>query len=196
MGVGAMMGLGTNKGDLPLQMRAAVVPGGARFRTAGRGITSPEPGRSDVSYWLTTEAQVREAVREQVALKMDLTTAWVDDRDGNYTKLSPALYTAVIDEAHRHGLKVTAHIFNLSGAKALLRAGIDAFAHGIRDVDVDAEALALFQQHSKVVLAPNLPVRGVTADLSRLKDAVPPADLAKLQAASLDWPAARPAFAV
>ena len=48
MGVGAMMSLGTDKGDLPFQMRAASVPDGARFRTAGRGITAPEPGRFQV----------------------------------------------------------------------------------------------------------------------------------------------------
>lgn len=196
MGVGAMMSLGTDKGDLPFQMRAASVPDGARFRTAGRGITAPEPGRSDVPYWVTTEAQAREAVREQAALKVDLIKIWVDDRDGKYTKLSPALYTPVIDEAHKHGLKVTAHIFNLADAKALLRAGIDAFAHGIRDVDVDAEVLALFKERPKVVVVPNLPDRGVAADLSWLTGSVPAADLAKLQAAAVDRPAARPAFAI
>ncbi|MGE0393740.1 MAG: amidohydrolase family protein [Vicinamibacterales bacterium] len=196
MGVGAMMSLGTDKGDLPFQMRAASVPDGARFRTAGRGITAPEPGRSDVPYWVTTEAQARQAVREQAALKVDLIKIWVDDRDGKYTKLSPALYTAVIDEAHKHGLKVTAHIFSLADAKALLRAGIDAFAHGIRDVDVDAEALALFKERPKVVVVPNLPDRGVAADLSWLAGSVPAADLAKLQAAAVDRPAARPAFAI
>ena len=58
---------------------------------------------------------------------------------GKYTKLSPALYTAVIDEAHKNKLRVTAHIFALEDAKGLLKAGIDAFAHGIRDTDADAE---------------------------------------------------------
>ena len=47
-----------------------------------------------------------------------------------YEKLAPELYAAVIDEAHQNGLRVTAHIFNLADAKALLRAGLDAFAHG------------------------------------------------------------------
>ena len=52
---------------------------------------------------------------------------WVDDRDGKYQKLTPALYGAVIDEAHKNGLRVTAHIFKLDDAKGLLKAGVDAF---------------------------------------------------------------------
>ncbi len=195
-GVGALMSLGTDKGDLAFQMRATVVPDGARFRTAGRGITTPEPGRSDVPYWVTTPEQARQAVREQAALKVDLIKIWVDDRDGKYVKLSPPLYSAVIDESHAHGLKVTAHIFNLSDAKGLLAAGIDAFAHGIRDVDVDAEVLALFKSHPRVVLVPNLPDRGVATDLSWVDGALPPAELAKLQAGAVDHPEARAAFAL
>ncbi len=195
-GVGAMLSLGTDKGDLPFQIRGTVVPDAARFRTAGRGITTPEPGRSDVPYWVTTEEQARQAVREQAALKVDIIKIWVDDRDGKYQKLSPPLYTAVIDEAHKHGLKVTAHIFNLSDAKGLLRAGLDAFAHGIRDVDVDDEVIALFKARPHVVLVPNLPDRGVASDLSWLKDSMPAGDLAKLQAAATDRPQVQQGFAL
>ena len=54
----------------------------ARYFLAGRGITMPEPGRSDVPYWVTTEAEARKAVQEQAALKVDLIKIWVDDRDG------------------------------------------------------------------------------------------------------------------
>ena len=42
-------------------------------------------------------------------------------------KLSPALYRAIIDEAHTHDLRVLAHIATLADAKALLRAGLDGF---------------------------------------------------------------------
>ena len=195
-GVGAMLSLGTDKGDVAFQIRGTTVPDGARFRTAGRGITSPEPGRSDVPYWVTTEEQARQAVREQAALKVDIIKIWVDDRDGKYQKLSPPLYTAVIDEAHKHGLKVTAHIFNLSDAKGLLRAGLDAFAHGIRDVEVDDEVLALFKARRHVVLVPNLPDRGVASDMSWLTGSLPAGDLAKLQSAATDRPQVQQAFAL
>ena len=55
-------------------------------------------------------------------------------------------------------MRVTAHIFTLEDAKGLLRAGIDAFAHGIRDQDVDDEVIALFKERPDVVLVPNLQV--------------------------------------
>ena len=38
-------------------MRGQAMPGAARFLTAGRGITMPEPGRTTVPYWVTTEAE-------------------------------------------------------------------------------------------------------------------------------------------
>ena len=56
-------------------------------------------------------------------------------------KLTPELYGAIIDEAHKRGLRVTAHVFTLEDAKGLLRAGLDAFAHGVRDRDIDDEGV-------------------------------------------------------
>lgn len=195
-GVGAAMSLGQDNGDAPFQIRAEPVPGAARFRTAGRGITMPEPGRSEAPYWITTEAEGRRAVRELAARKVDIVKVWVDDRDGKYKKLPPELYGPVIDEAHKAGLRVTAHIFNLADAKGLLRAGVDAFAHGIRDVDVDDEVMALFKERPHVVVVPNLPDRGVATDLSWLAGSMPADELAKLQQGAVDRPEAQKAFAV
>src|SRR3989442_9405896 len=110
------MSLGQDRGDVPFQMRAQPLPGGARFFTAGRGITMPEPGRTDAPYWITTEAEGRKAVQELAAQKVDIVKIWVDDRNGQYKKLTPELYRAIIDEAHRRGLRVTAHIFELEDA--------------------------------------------------------------------------------
>ena len=195
-GVGAVMSLGQDPGDLAFQIRDETFPNAARFRSAGRGITSPEPGRTDIPYWVTSEAEVRTAVQELAARKVDIVKIWVDDRDGMYTKLSPALYGAAIDEAHRHGLRVTAHIFALDDAKGLLRAGVDAFAHGVRDRDIDEAFVLLIKQHPNVVLVPNLPGRGVAADLGWLQDSVPFAELQKLQAAATDRPDLQQVFAI
>lgn len=195
-GVGATMSLGQDTGDLPFQVRAETLPGAARFRTAGRGITGREPGRSEIPYWITTEAEARKAVEELAAAKVDIVKIWVDDRNGMYQKLSPALYGAVIDEAHRRMLRVTAHIFTLEDAKGLLRAGIDAFAHGVRDKDIDDEGLALFKARPNLVVVPNLPDRGVATDLSWLKDSIPSGELQKLQAAATDRPDVQAAFAI
>jgi imidazolonepropionase-like amidohydrolase len=195
-GVGAVMSLGQDSGEVPFQIRGEAIAGAARYRTAGRGITAPEPGRTEIPYWITTEAQARKAVQELAAQKVDLVKIWVDDRDGKYPKLTPALYGAVIDEAHRRGLRVTAHIFSLDDAKGLLRAGIDAFAHGVRDRDVDDEIIGLFKQRRNVVVVPNLPDRGVGTDLSWLRDSIPAGELQKLQAAATDRPDVQRAFAI
>ena len=195
-GIGAAMSLGQDPGDLPIQMRDEEIPGAARYRTAGVGITSPEPGRSEIPYWVTTEEEARQAVREQAARKVDFVKIWVDDRDGKYEKLSPELYGAVIDEAHQHGLRVTAHIFNLEDAKGLMQAGIDAFAHGVRDTDVDEAIIEMFKERPDFVVVPNLPNRGVASDLGWLSSSIPPEQLEALQAAATENPVAQAAFAI
>jgi imidazolonepropionase-like amidohydrolase len=196
-GVGVAVSLGQDAGDLPFQVRDEVIPGAARFRTAGRGLSAPEPGRSEVPYWVTTEEQARKAVQELGARKVDLVKIWVDDRGGKYMKLSPALSRAIIEEAHTHGLRVTAHIFTLEDAKGLLRSGVDAFAHGIRDRDIDDEVVGLFKQRPNVVVVPNLPDRGVKTDLSWLRDSVSAGEFQKLQAAAAtDRPEAQATFGI
>ncbi len=195
-GVGVVMSLGQDSGDLPFQMREETILDAARYRTAGRGITMPEPGRSDAPYWITSQEEGRKAVQELAARKVDLVKIWVDDRDGKYKKLTPDLYGAIIDEAHRRGLRVTAHIFTLEDGKGLLRAGIDAFAHGVRDRDIDEEFVTLIKQRPNLVLVPNLPDRGVATNLGWLRDSIPAGELQKLQAAATDRPDAQKVFAI
>ena len=193
-GASAVVSLGSDAGDVPFQVRDEAIPGAARFLTAGRGITRPEPGRSDVPFWIGTAEEGRAAIRELAARGVDIVKIWVDDRGGQYEKLTPEMYAAIIDEAHGSGLTVTAHIFNLEDAKGLLRAGIDAFAHGVRDRDVDEEFLAL--AGSGVVYVPNLPDPGVARDLGWLAGTVPPAALAEMQAAATDRPEAADAYGI
>ena len=154
-GVSAALSMGTAETENELQMRGETTPGMARVFTAWRGITRPEPGRSKAPFWIDTEADGRKAVQELAAHKVDIVKIWVDDRDGKYPKLTPALYGAVIDEAHKNGLRVTAHIFTLEDGKGLLRAGVDAFAHSVRDKDVD-EAFVAMMKRRDVCYCPTL----------------------------------------
>jgi imidazolonepropionase-like amidohydrolase len=184
-GVSAALSLGTDKYDV-LDMRSQVIPGAARFFSAGRGITMPEPGRITVPHWITTEEEGRKAVQELAAQKVDIVKVWVDTRDDKYKKVPPEIYGPMIDEAHKLGLRVTAHIFNMEDAKGLMRANLDAFAHGVRDKDVDEETVAMFKARPGLILTPNLPDRGVKTDLSWLKPGLPAAEFEKLEAANTD----------
>jgi imidazolonepropionase-like amidohydrolase len=185
-GVGAAMNMGMSETETDLELRGETKPGMARVLTAWRGITRPEPGRSKAPFWINTEAEGRAAVHELAAHKVDLVKIWIDTRDGKYEKLTPALYGAVIDEAHKAGLRVTAHIFTLEDAKGALRAGVDAFAHSVRDRDVDDEFMMLVRQHPNLVVNPNLPDRGVRVDVSWLKPSLSPAEMQKVEAANVD----------
>jgi imidazolonepropionase-like amidohydrolase len=196
-GVAAVISLGQDNNDVAFQVRQEIIPGAARLRTAGRGITSPEPGRTEAPYWVTTEAEARKAVQELAAKKVDMVKIWVDDRDGKYKKLTPALYGAIIDEAHKHSLRVTAHIVTLEDAKGLLGAGLDGFAHTVRDRDIDDEFVSLVKQRKNLFYVPNLPDRGVKTDMSWLSESVSPDELKKLQeGASTDRPSAQQVFGI
>jgi imidazolonepropionase-like amidohydrolase len=195
-GVGAAMNMGMSETEADLQLRGDPQPGAARIVTAWRGITRPEPGRSTAPFWINTEAEGRAAVLELAKRKVDLVKIWIDDRDGKYSKLTPPLYSAIIDEAHHNGLRVTAHIFTLEDAKGALRAGVDAFAHSVRDRDVDDEFMMLVKQHPDLVVNPNLPDRGVKVDLSWLRASLPAAEMQKLEDENTDRPNAQEFFGI
>ena len=186
-GVGAALSLGTDTYEV-LELRGQAIPGAARYLSAGRGITMPEPGRTTVPYWVTSEAEGRKAVEElagaQGRHRQDLGRhpGWEVQE-----AVTPEIYGAIIDEAHKRGLRVTAHIFELEDAKGLIRAGIDAFAHGVRDRDVDDELMAMLKQRPNLVVTPNLPDRGVKVDLGWLQGrACRAEEFAKLEAANTD----------
>jgi len=195
-GVSAALSMGLDNTEATYAQRAATTTGVARLFTAGRGITAPEKGRTEVPFWITTPEEGRKAVQENAAKKVDLIKIWVDDRDGKFPKLTPALYGAVIDEAHRQKLRVSAHIFSLEDAKGLLKAGIDSFAHGIRDRDMDDEAAALLKARPAFVLIPNMPDRGVAADYGWLKGRIPDGEQQKIQAGSTDRPQVAATWAI
>lgn len=78
-------------------------------------------------------------------MKPDVIKIRVDDNLGTTAKMAPAVYRAVIDEAHARKLRVAAHIFYLADAKDLVRAGVDVIAHSVRDRDVDDDFINLMR---------------------------------------------------
>jgi imidazolonepropionase-like amidohydrolase len=192
-GVSAAMSMGTDNLEL-LDMRNKETPGMARFFSAGKGISRTEgPGRPTAQ--INSAAEGRKAVQDNVKLGVDIIKVWVDDREGKVDKVLPDQYAAIIDEAHKNNVRVTAHIFNEFDGKGLIRAGLDAFAHSVRDKDIDDEMLALYKSRP-IVVNPNLPDRGVKKDISWLKAGLAPADYAKMEEANTDRPKAAAAYGI
>src|SRR5215207_1771468 len=52
-GVSAALSMGTDPYEV-LNVRGEAIPDAARFLSAGRGITMPEPGRTTAPIWITT----------------------------------------------------------------------------------------------------------------------------------------------
>jgi imidazolonepropionase-like amidohydrolase len=162
-GVAAVQSQGIEKGDVTYNVRAdqeAGKLGGARLRIAGRGIGAPNAGPggaayTGIAYEVTTEDQTRKAVQELAANKVNLVKIWVDDRNGRAPRLAPNLYRAAIDEGHKHGLKVNAHVFYHADAVDLVNAGIDGFAHLVRDKEMDDDLISSIVRRNVYVM-PNL----------------------------------------
>src|SRR6516165_5143662 len=118
-GVGAVVGVGdlvdrsdmkggrTGWGDVVLRVRDEIIPNAALFKTSGAGMAWPgsgaqgDPSRVDVAYPVTTAEEARAAVRDYVRIKPAFIKIWVDDRAGRIRTLTPLLYGAILDEAHR-----------------------------------------------------------------------------------------------
>jgi imidazolonepropionase-like amidohydrolase len=111
-------------------------------------VSGPVLAPNDV---VEARAQVA-ALAEQ---KVDIVKIRVDDNLGTTQKMAPDVYRAVIDEAHRRGLRVAAHLFYLADAKSLLAAGADLLAHSVRDADVDADLIGALKS-SGVCVSPTL----------------------------------------
>jgi imidazolonepropionase-like amidohydrolase len=88
----------------------------------------------------------RRLVAEDQALTVDIVKIRVDDNLGTTPKMAREIYRAVIDEAHKRGLRVAVHLFYLDDAKDVLDAGADFIAHSVRDTDVDGAFIAMLKR--------------------------------------------------
>jgi imidazolonepropionase-like amidohydrolase len=155
-GVTGVLSLGLNRVilyDWRNEQKAGKLPGADIFiGDRGIGVMKGAPPLNvadEQVYRPNTPDEARAAVKEMATRHPDMLKIWVDDLFGSAAKMPPEIFTALIaqahaaaDEAHKHGLRVAAHVFYLADAKALLDAGIDAFAHSIRDTVVDPEFIA------------------------------------------------------
>ncbi len=116
----------------------------ARFTTPlGHGM---EGGRGDFHTQLAlTPREARNAVRRIALYKPDLlkvfTDGWRYGADPDMTSMEEATLRALVEEAHKLGLKVVTHTVTVRRAREAARAGVDVIGHGIGDAVLDPESL-------------------------------------------------------
>jgi imidazolonepropionase-like amidohydrolase len=163
-GVTSVASMGTDQ-PLVYQIRAEQRSGRptvTRIFTAGRGFTvkggypGTNPGMEGVPYEVSSPEEAVRDVDELATHHPDLVKIWVEDHFGTVPKIPIRLSSAIIQEAHKHGLKVVAHVFYLQDAKELAAAGLDGFAHSVRDKPVDDELIRLMKQHGTWQMAATL----------------------------------------
>ncbi len=145
---------------------------GARFETVGRGLAWPGTGpivaaRNDTPYAIFTPWMAEVAVRELAEHDVPFVKLWVEDRDGFQVPgrkgpfvLTPDISKAAVAEAHRHGLRIMAHVKTVPELKDLLRAGVDMWTHPIADVPADEELLTLLEERPDLWYLPVLTPAG------------------------------------
>jgi imidazolonepropionase-like amidohydrolase len=163
-GVTSMLSLGINR-DLIYEVRGLQRAGkldGASVYSGDRGIGVPNaapplPHAPDQLYQPMTPAEARADVDAMASRHADMVKIWVDNLHGTKPSMDPAIYRAVIDQAHRQGLHVAAHVYYLADAKALVSDGVDVLAHSVRDQTIDQELLSAMKQRG-VFYIPTLTV--------------------------------------
>lgn len=163
-GIGHVLALGT---DRPLLFNAGLrdssVAGqlpGAVIHTAGRGFTVPggvPPNISgfDLLFRPASATTARLMMDSLAGWHPDAVKMWVDDGGGRFAKMDSAIYTAIIESAHHYKIPVASHLYYLADARKLAAAGVDIFAHSIRDKDIDAALLQLMKKRG-IVYIPTL----------------------------------------
>jgi imidazolonepropionase-like amidohydrolase len=147
---------------------------GPRMQVAGPGIVNTnKAGGSYIpgtppgfvgAQVANTPWGVREAVREQAHYGVDwikiYSTEEYDLKSDGTIKVTPGFTLeetqAIVDEAHRKGLKVACHAYGGEGLHNCIAAGVDVPTHGI---DLDDESL-------RMLLAKKLPLTSTLFDLS------------------------------
>jgi imidazolonepropionase-like amidohydrolase len=123
---------------------------------------------------------MRKAVREEIKhgadwIKLAATGGVMSAADDPRAQaFTDEEFRAAVDEAHRHGRKVTVHAIGAGGLKAALRAGVDCIEHGVL---IDDEAIAMMKERG-VPLVPTIYVLDYIIEQGE-KTGIPPDRIAK-----------------
>ncbi|HTB19925.1 MAG TPA: amidohydrolase family protein [Bryobacteraceae bacterium] len=160
-GVGAALSMGEQPTDFAMRFQqdqlAGKFPPAARFFFAA-GMAPPGGGPDALLiqgtgplhavYEVSTPDEAVATVRKIAAKRIKELKFWVDNRDnsrGGMKKMSPEIYSAVIEEAHKHGMLVHAHATNLADQKGVVKAGVDVLVHTVMNEKIDDEFVAILK---------------------------------------------------
>ncbi len=127
--------------------------------------------------------EARRAVRENFANGADLIKIVIDAGAGptwQFRYLAPEDANAVVEDAHRLGLKVAAHATTKVAIQTAIDAGVDSVEHGDEATD---EQLRQMKERGIFLVATDLWSNGRQYEYFSLFDAFTPADTAALKAA-------------
>jgi imidazolonepropionase-like amidohydrolase len=133
-------------GKFPPASRFFFIPGMAPPNGGPDAILLKGTSALHAVYEVSSGPEARAAVQTMAARNLTSVKIWVDDRRGTYPKMTPEVYTAIIDEAHKHHMMVHAHAIALADQKAVVRAGVDVLVHTVANEKVDDELLALVKE--------------------------------------------------
>jgi imidazolonepropionase-like amidohydrolase len=163
-GVTSVLSMGTDKDSIfkIRDQQRAGRPGETRVFTVGQGFVfkGGYGGLEGVNQGISTVAEVEPAVAAQAAKHVDFIKLWLDDHLGTKKKMPYDIAQAIIESAHRHHLRVLAHIFYLQDARQLVDFGVDGLAHSVRDKPVDAAFVADMKKHGTWQMAATLSREG------------------------------------
>src|SRR2546426_9964965 len=86
-----------------------------------------------------TPDEARKSVDRLADLKVDVIKYHIN---GTPNDMTTDTWSAIIDEAHKKGLRTYVHIFYLKDAQAAVDKGLDVIAHSVRDQDVTPKLIA------------------------------------------------------
>ncbi len=111
---------------------------------------------------MKTKSEDSAYVQKQIPYKPDFIKIWyivLGRNKDSSARTSLPMVQAVIDEAHKNGLRVAVHATERITAQLSVEAGADLLVHGVEDELVDASFAQLLKQKGKV-LSPTLVVAG------------------------------------
>lgn len=101
--------------------------------------------------------QVKPLMIDQISKGVDLIKIWFIRRDKRSLEEHKPLIKNIIEEGHKHGVRVAVHATEFESAKLAVQLGADILVHGIKDQIVD-DALIEMMLKNKVVYIPTLQV--------------------------------------